>query len=206
MTKLTPDERLVLTRRTMDLLEGWGLGARDITAILQLPDSVKARNVGRFREEEPFPDEPPVNRRVAYLLRIEEALHTYFPRNPEMRNLWVKRGNKQFGRRAPIAVMVEDGESGLISVLSHLELHLRLGPDRLQDRLQRPLTASGSCLYIGCRRWRSRFRAFRSFRIFRHARLALALFLFLGLLCQIALALLERVVGFCHRVPLSGNP
>jgi hypothetical protein len=62
-----------------------------------------------------------VDRRVAYLLRIEEALHTYFPRNPEMRHMWVKRGNKQFGKRAPIAVMVEDGESGLIAVLSHLD-------------------------------------------------------------------------------------
>jgi hypothetical protein len=38
-----------------------------------------------------------------------------------MRNLWVKKANKHFGRRAPIAVMVEDGESGLISVLSHLD-------------------------------------------------------------------------------------
>jgi hypothetical protein len=121
MNELTLDERLSLTRRTMDLLEGWGLAARDITVILQLPESVKARNIVRFREEEAFPDEPQVNRRVAYLMRIEEALHTYFPRNPEMRSLWVKRGNKQFGRRAPIAVMVEDGESGLISVLSHLD-------------------------------------------------------------------------------------
>ena len=121
MNELTLDERLSLTRRTMDLLEGWGLAARDITVILQLPESVKARNIVRFREEEAFPNEPQVNRRVAYLMRIEEALHTYFPRNPEMRSLWVKRGNKQFGRRAPIAVMVEDGESGLISVLSHLD-------------------------------------------------------------------------------------
>jgi hypothetical protein len=38
-----------------------------------------------------------------------------------MRNLWVKRGNKQFGKKAPVAVMVEDGEPGLISVLSHLD-------------------------------------------------------------------------------------
>jgi len=121
MKELTLDERLSLTRRTMDLLEGWGLAARDITVILQLPESVKARNIVRFRAEEAFPNEPQVNRRVAYLMRIEEALHTYFPRNPEMRSLWVKRGNKQFGRRAPIAVMVEDGESGLISVLSHLD-------------------------------------------------------------------------------------
>lgn len=121
MTELTPDERLNMTQRTMDLLENWGLGAREILTILQLPDSVKARNISRFREEEAFPDEPQVNRRVTYLLRIEEALHTYFPRNPEMRNMWVKRGNKQFGRRAPISVLVEDGESGMISVLSHLD-------------------------------------------------------------------------------------
>jgi hypothetical protein len=121
MTELTLNERQSLTRRTMDLLEGWGLRAADITAILELPTSVKARNLGRFREEEPFPDDPRVNRRLAYLARIDEALSTYFPRNPEMRNLWVKRGNKQFGRRAPLAVMVEDGESGMIRVLSHLD-------------------------------------------------------------------------------------
>jgi len=121
MTDLTLDERLALTRRTMDLLEGWGLAARDISAILDLPETVKTRHISRFKEEEPFPEEEQVDRRVVYLMRIEHALHTYFPRNPEMRNLWVRRGNKQFGKRAPIAVMVEDGERGLVSVLSHLD-------------------------------------------------------------------------------------
>jgi len=121
MTEFTLDERLSLTRRTMDLLEGWGLASREIAAILDLPEGVKARHISRFKEEEPFPDEEQVNRRVAYLMRIEHALHTYFPRNPEMRNLWVRRGNKQFGKRAPIAVMVEDGENGLVLVLSHLD-------------------------------------------------------------------------------------
>jgi hypothetical protein len=121
MTNLTLEDRLLLTRRTMDLLEGWGLGARDIGVILQLPDTIKARAIARFREDSPFPDAPQVNRRVDYLMRIQDALHTYFPRNIEMRNLWVRRGNRQFGRRAPLAVMVEDGESGLIAVLSHLD-------------------------------------------------------------------------------------
>jgi hypothetical protein len=119
--QLSLDERLLLTRRTMALLEGWGLGAQDMIALLRLPESVNVRNISRFRDEEPFPDDARVRRRIAYLMRIEEALHTYFPRNPEMRSLWVKRGNKQFGRRAPVAVMVEDGESGLASVLSHLD-------------------------------------------------------------------------------------
>lgn len=121
MTSLTQDERLLLTRRTMDLLEAWGLGATDIMNLLRLPSSVKARHIARYRDEEAFPDDPTVNRRVGYLLRIEEALHTYFPRNPEMRGMWMKRGNRQFGKKAPLAVMVEEGESGLISVLSHLD-------------------------------------------------------------------------------------
>lgn len=121
MTTLTLQDHLTLTRRIMNLLEGWGLGAREIISVLQLPSTVKARNIARFREQEAFPDDPQVNRRLAYLVRIEDALHTYFPRNPEMRHLWVKRANKHFNRRAPVAVMVEDGESGMISVLSHLD-------------------------------------------------------------------------------------
>jgi hypothetical protein len=121
MSELTADERLAMTRHVMGMLESWNLSAQDMIRLLMLPDSVKARNISRFREEAAFPADVNVDRRVAYLLRIEEALHTYFPRNPEMRDMWVKRGNKQFGRRAPIAVMVEDGESGLISVLSHLD-------------------------------------------------------------------------------------
>lgn len=121
MADRTADERLLLTHRTMDLLEGWGLGAKDIVKILSLPKTVKARTVSRFRGEEPFPNSPEVDHRLAYLIRIEEALNTYFPRNPEMRSLWVKRGNKRFGKRAPIALMVEGGETGLARVLSHLD-------------------------------------------------------------------------------------
>lgn len=121
MTELTPQERLSVTRRIMSLLEDWQLGARDIARILLLPETVKTRHIAHFREHEAFPDDPQVNRRLGYLLRIEDALQTYFPRNPQMRHLWVRRVNKHFSRRAPVAVMVEDGESGLISVLSHLD-------------------------------------------------------------------------------------
>lgn len=121
MTSLTEDERLQLTRRTMKVLETWNLGASDIMRLLHLPENVKARHIARYRDEQAFPDDAAVNRRVRYLLRIEEALHTYFPRNSEMRGMWMKRGNKQFGRRAPLAVMLEEGESGLIAVLSHLD-------------------------------------------------------------------------------------
>ena len=121
MSHLDIPQRLSLTRRTLALLEGWGLPARDIVAILDLPGGMEPHRLARLRDSEPLPDDPRVNRRVAYLIRIEEALRTYFPRNPEMRHLWVKRANRRLGRRAPIAVMIEDGESGLIAVLSYLD-------------------------------------------------------------------------------------
>lgn len=52
----------------------------------------------------------------------------------------------------------------------------------------------------------SHFRAVRTVRILARVCLALALLLFLRFFCQISLALLERVIGFCHQVPFSGNP
>jgi hypothetical protein len=114
-------ERMRITQGVMHMLDNWGLSAGDIIKILDLPATVRTRNVARFRDDLPFPEEPQVTKRVDYLLRIADALRTYFPRNPEMRSIWMRRGNRKFGRRAPLAVMVEGGESGLISVLSHLD-------------------------------------------------------------------------------------
>ena len=121
MTNLSAAQRLDITRGIMHMLDEWGLSARDMIALLDLPEGVRARNIARFRDDTPFPDEPQVMQRVEYLLRISDALRTYFPRNPEMRSIWMRRANRQFGRKAPLAAMVEGGESGLISVLSHLD-------------------------------------------------------------------------------------
>lgn len=121
MSDLNPEARINITHGVMNMLDGWNLSARDIIKILNLPESVRARNIARFRDDTPLPDAPQVMKRVDYLLRISDALRTYFPRNPEMRNLWVKKGNRHFGRDAPLATMVEGGESGLIRVLMHLD-------------------------------------------------------------------------------------
>ena len=121
MNELTLGDMGSLTRRVMALLDGWGLSSPDIHKLLDLPEGIKARSVARFRQDDPLPDAPQVLRRVDYLVRIEDALQTYFPRNREMRNLWMKKGNRQFGKRAPLTVMVEGGESGMVSVLSHLD-------------------------------------------------------------------------------------
>lgn len=121
MSKLSEEDRLLITQGIMSMLDDWGLSAQDIIKLLDLPTSVRGRAIARFRDNLPFPDEPQVMQRVDYLLRISDALRTYFPRNPEMRTLWMRRGNRQFGKRPPLTVMVEEGESGLISVLCHLD-------------------------------------------------------------------------------------
>lgn len=121
MEQETDDKRMTVTRGVMNLLDGWNLSAQDIIKILDLPETVRVRNVARFRNDQPLPDDPAVAKRVDYLLRISDAMRTYFPRNPEMRSLWVRKRNRHFSRQCPLATMVEGGESGLISVLMHLD-------------------------------------------------------------------------------------
>jgi hypothetical protein len=121
MENLTLEERGSLTRRVISLLTDWGMRAPDMHRILDLPAAVGMPAMGIAGEAEPLPDEPQVMRRVGYLVRIEDALQTYFPRNTEMRTLWVRKGNRQFGKRSPLAVMLEEGERGLVLVLAHLD-------------------------------------------------------------------------------------
>ncbi len=121
MPNLSAQERLALTEGIMRMLDHWGLSAGEVIKILALPGEVRSRQVARYRNGTPFPDDPQVFKRIEYLIRIADALRTYFPRNPEMRAIWMRRGNRKFGRKAPLALMVEGGESGLIRVLSHLD-------------------------------------------------------------------------------------
>ena len=68
-----------------------------------------------------LPDDPVVLRRARYLLRIADALRTTYPRNPRMSGRWVRQGHRRFGRRSPLSMILRDGESGLIAVLSELD-------------------------------------------------------------------------------------
>lgn len=121
MPQMSDEERVALTRSTMQLLDDWGLQGREMLAVLDLPDSIKARGLAKYREDTPFPEDPRVMKRIGFLLRISEALRTTFPTNPQMRARWMRQANRHFGRRPPLAVILESGESGLVSVLAHLD-------------------------------------------------------------------------------------
>lgn len=105
----------------MNLLDSWHLSPAEVLLLLDMPDDTPLSLVARFRDDTPFPDDPRVLGRIEYLLRISDALRTYFPMNPEMRDIWIRRPNTKFRRRAPLAVMLEGGDTGLNSVLCHLD-------------------------------------------------------------------------------------
>ena len=111
-----------ITQAVMGLLDSWQLDTREIQAVLCLPEKVRARALNKFREgTDVLPDDPAVLRRAGYLLRISDALRTTYPMNPRMSGRWVRQGHRRVGRRTPLSIILKDGESGLIAVLSELD-------------------------------------------------------------------------------------
>lgn len=120
MTDMTLEHRQVVTRATMSILDSWKLGIEEMQVLMGLPQSVRARSFQKYRSHEPFPDDPAVQRRADYVMRIAGALHTTYPTNSNMGWRWLRQRNRRFGR-SPLAVLMEGGEDGLIAVLAELD-------------------------------------------------------------------------------------
>jgi len=111
-----------ITQAVMSLLDSWKLDTGEIQAVLCLQKNVRARALNKFRDgSDVLPDDPEVLRRAGYLLRISDALRTAYPMNPRMSGRWVRQGHRRFGRRTPLSIILSDGESGMIAVLSELD-------------------------------------------------------------------------------------
>ncbi|MET0092161.1 MAG: antitoxin Xre/MbcA/ParS toxin-binding domain-containing protein [Sedimenticola sp.] len=120
MNDTSQDQRQTLTRATMTILDSWNLGAEEISALLGLPESVRARALQKFRSHEAFPEDPSIDRRADYLLRIAGALRTSYPIHPSMGGRWLRQRHRRLGR-TPLSLMLEDGENGLVRVLAELD-------------------------------------------------------------------------------------
>jgi hypothetical protein len=111
-----------ITQAVMALLDSWQLDSKEIQNVLSLPETSRARALNKYREgTDALPDDPKVLRRARYLLRIADALRTTYPLNPKMSGRWVRQGHRRFGKRSPLSIILRDGESGLIAVLSELD-------------------------------------------------------------------------------------
>lgn len=111
-----------ITRAVMNLLDKWKLDNKIMHEILAMPDDVRTRSFASFRDGKAvFPNHPDVLRRSQYLLRIADALRTAYPMNPKMTGRWIHQGQRRFGGRTPISMILTDGETGLVTVLSELD-------------------------------------------------------------------------------------
>lgn len=115
------DERVEIARAIITLLDEWGLEARDQIRLLALAPDTKPRQLRRYYENAPLPDEPLVQERVEHLFGIAEALRTSYPHSRHAGAIWLNRVNYRFDDRTPLTAMVEDGISGILAVRTHLD-------------------------------------------------------------------------------------
>jgi hypothetical protein len=118
---MTEEQKLSRTLKVMNAVDEWGLSGEQILAILDFPGSERSRHLQKYRKDTAFPDNEQIENRVIRLLGIIDALRTSYPRNLQMGANWMKKSHRRLKNRAPLVAMLEDGESGVIAVLSELD-------------------------------------------------------------------------------------
>ena len=118
---MTEEQKLARTQKVMTAVDEWGLSGEQILAILDFPSSERSRHLQKYRKDTAFPDNEQIENRVIRLLGIIDALRTSYPRNLQMGASWMRKSHRRLKNRAPLVAMLEDGESGVIAVLSELD-------------------------------------------------------------------------------------
>ena len=121
MTVTSPEQDLLRTLKVMNALDEWGLSGEQILAVLDLPKTERSRHLTKYRKDTPFPDDEKVASRVTFLLGIIDALRTTYPRNLQMGARWMAAPHVRLNNRCPLQAMLEDGETGVVAVLSELD-------------------------------------------------------------------------------------
>jgi hypothetical protein len=121
LENISPEKRLMITLKVMESLDQWGLSGDQILAILDFPEGHRSRHLMQYRKDTPLPDIESVNARVISLLGIIDALRTTYPRNVNMGPRWMNTPHHRMQDRTPVHTMVEDGKTGVITVLSELD-------------------------------------------------------------------------------------
>ena len=115
-------QRLNATLKIMAAVDQWGLSNEEIMTLLDFPKGLtRGRHLQKFRKDTPFPDEAQITARMKPLLGIIDALRTTYPRNLNMGPRWMRTPHRRMKQRTPIHTMLEDGDSGVITVLAELD-------------------------------------------------------------------------------------
>lgn len=121
MPTVNLDQQLLRTQKVMSALDDWGLSGEQILAVLDLPATERSRHLAKYRKDTPFPEDEKVICRVTFLLGIIDALRTTYPRNLQMGARWMAEPHVRLKNRCPLQAMLEDGETGVVAVLSELD-------------------------------------------------------------------------------------
>ncbi len=115
--KITPDNISELTPQVIAMLDSWGLSSAQMLTVLGLSDTVKPRDLRKFRARaKPLPFSSELAERVEHIAGIIDALRTSFPFSAEFRSMWLYQKHRRFNQRQPLAVILSEGLPGLIKV------------------------------------------------------------------------------------------
>lgn len=121
MQNLTLEQKIEFTRRVIDMLDDWGLDDNQQVQLLGLPEETRSRQIRKFRNETPFPDDENLMERIEHLVGIADALRTSYPTNAAGGSMWMNRRNSRFLDRTPLAAMLEDGLRSIVAIRIHLD-------------------------------------------------------------------------------------
>jgi len=105
----------------MSGLDDWGLSAADQVVVLNLPEGTRTRKLRAYHEDTPLPKDDNVEFRAVRILGILDALRTTYPKNATMGGRWMKAPHRRFQNRTPLQVILEDGNTGVNTVLAELD-------------------------------------------------------------------------------------
>jgi hypothetical protein len=119
--KMNLEERVMVTRAIINILDSWGVSAAHQVALLALPKGTRPGAIRQFRQSTPFPEDAGLMERIEHLVGIADALRTSYPHNAHMGSIWMNKVNHRFDNRTPLAAMLEDGLNGIMAVRMHLD-------------------------------------------------------------------------------------
>lgn len=117
---VTSEDRGVLAKMVMTLLDHWNLSAEDQAALLGIAPSNRAA-LTRYRKGEPIGTSRDQYERVGHLLGIHKNLRLLFPQNRVIAYSWISTRNKAFDNLSPVDVIKEWGFAGLLMVRAYLD-------------------------------------------------------------------------------------
>ncbi|MBT5232126.1 MAG: hypothetical protein HOM11_17815 [Methylococcales bacterium] len=118
---ISDDEKGVITRLVMNLLDGWGAELSQQVILLGFPPETKPRELKQYHQGEALPDNAKILEHVRVLLAIDQALQMQYPHHKGMVNMWVKTKCRYFRKRMPLDIALERGLDGLYEIHRHLD-------------------------------------------------------------------------------------